>query len=156
MRNYPKVLLEVKKLVKNKLGKESSGHDYWHCYRVVQNALVIGKEEKANLKVLELSAALHDISIDKSKKDHEIRGAQFTQKFLSELGLNKKAINQIVNCIKKHRFSKGIKAVTLEEKILQDADKLDALGAIGIARLFALSGKYKQIIYDPKIKPDFN
>ncbi len=65
-------------------------------------------------------------------------------------------IKQVVNCIKKHRFSKAIRAEILEEKILQDADKLDALGAIGIARLFILAGKHGQTTHDPKVKPDFD
>lgn len=156
MKDYQKILKEVKKIVWKKLKNESSGHDYWHCYRVVQNALFIGKKEKANLQVLELSGWLHDIAIVNGKKDHEIRSAQFSQKFLSKLNLDKRIIKRVINCIKKHRFSKRLKPKTLEEKIIQDADKLDALGAIGIARVFADGGRRGQVIYNPRIKFDFD
>jgi len=149
------VIKKVQKIVKKKLWGESSGHDYWHCYRVVQTALAIGRKEKANLQVLELAGWLHDIAIPKGRKDHEIKSAQFAKKFLSKLEVDEKIINQVVNCIKKHRFSKGVKAKTLEEKVLQDADKLDVLGAIGIARTFVFSGKHGQTTHNPKIKPDF-
>lgn len=155
MTGNKKVLNKVKKVVWKELKNESSGHDYWHCLRVVQNALFIGKKEKANLQVLELAAWLHDIAAGKDK-DHEIRSAQFAKRFLSGLKVDKEITKQVVSCVKKHRFSKGIKPETLEEKIIQDADKLDALGAIGIARLFILAGKYRQITHSPKTKPDFD
>lgn len=154
MRNYKEILKEVKKLVRQELKNESTGHDYWHCYRVVQNALLIGKKEKANLKVLELAAWLHDIAAGKDR-DHEIRGAKIAGKFLSKLKVDKETIRQVVGCVKKHRFSKAMRLKTLEEKIIQDADKLDALGAMGLARVFILAGHYGQTTHDPKIKPDF-
>lgn len=156
MKNKNIVLSKIKKLVSEKLKNESSGHDYWHCYRVVKTSLIIGKKEKANLEVLELSGWLHDIAIIDNKKDHEGKGAKFAEAFLSKLKVDNKIIQKVANCIKKHRFSKGIKADTLEEKILQDSDKLDALGAIGIARLFVHGGKSGQILHDPFIKPDFD
>jgi len=153
--NYKKILNAVKKSVWKKLRNESTGHDYWHCYRVAKNVLLIGKKEKANLQVLELAAWLHDVAAGVDK-DHEIRSAQFARKFLSNLNVDQKIIKEVVNCIRKHRFSKGTRAKTLEEKIIQDADKLDALGAIGLARLFILAGKHGQITYDPRISPDFD
>lgn len=155
MKNYRKILNRVKKLVWQKLKNESTGHDYWHCYRVAKNALLIGKKEKANLQVLELAAWLHDIAAGKDK-GHEISGAQLTKRFLSELKVNREIIKQVVSCIEKHRFSRGAKPKTLEEKIIQDADKLDALGALGLARLFTLGGRYEQILHNPEIKPDFD
>lgn len=151
-----KIIKKVQKIVKTKLWDESSGHDYWHCYRVVQTVLAIGKKEKADLQILELAGWLHDIAIPESRRDHEIKSAQFAKKFLSKLEVDEKIINQVTNCIKKHRFSKGMKTKTLEEKILQDADKLDVLGAIGIARTFIFSGRYGQITHNPKIKPKFD
>ncbi len=156
MRNYQKIIKQVKKISLEKLKKGSSGHDYWHAYRVCKLALSIGKQEKANLKILEIASFLHDIGITQDKKDHEIKGAQFAKELLTKLNLDQNFIKKTVNCIKKHRFSKAIKAITLEEKILQDADKLDALGAIGISRLFVVAGEWGQLIYDPDIKPDFN
>jgi uncharacterized protein len=155
MKNYQKILDKVKKLAWRKLKNESTGHDYWHCYRVVQNALKIGRKKKANLLVLALAGWLHDVAVHPDK-EHEIRSAEFARGVLLDLGVDKKTVKQVVNCIKKHRFSKGIKAETLEEKILQDADKLDALGAIGLARLFILGGRYGQTTHNPQIKPDFD
>jgi len=156
MNDYKKTLEKVKKLVWKNLKNESSGHDYWHSYRVVKTSLFIGRQEKANLKVLELAGWLHDIAIVDNKKDHEIKGAQFAKEFFSKLEIDEKIIKKVVDCIRSHRFSKGIKAETIEEKILQDADKLDALGAMGLARLFSGAGKYKQIIHNPRIKPDLD
>lgn len=154
MEDYKKILKAVKKLVWQKLKNEPTGHDYWHCFRVAQNALLIGKKERTNLKVLELAAWLHDIAANKDK-NHEKRGAKAAQKFLSKLGVDEETTDKVANCIKKHRFSKRIKPKILEERIIQDADKLDALGAMGLARAFILAGHYGQTTYNPKIKPDF-
>jgi len=153
--NQKKIVDIIQNEVKRRLKGESSGHDYWHCYRVVQTALVIGRKEKANLYVLELACWLHDSMIVESKKDHEVKGALFAEKLLRQLNVNKGIVEKVSQCIRKHRFSKGIHADTLEEKILQDADKLDALGALGLARLFTLGGKYGQILHDPQLKPSF-
>ena len=150
------IIKKVQKVVKAKLWGESTGHDYWHAYRVARIAKFIAKKEKANLQVLELAGWLHDIALPQGRKAHEIKSAQFAKKFLSKLEVNEEIINQVANCIKKHRFSKKRKAKVLEERILQDADKLDILGAMGIARTFIFAGKYRQIIHDPKVKPDLN
>lgn len=150
-----KILSKVKKIVRERLKHEFSGHDYWHCYRVAQTALTIGKKEKANVYILELAAWLHDIAIIEDKKFHEVKGALFAKELLMKLDVDKDIVEKVARCIRKHRFSKRIQADTLEEKILQDADKLDALGALGLARLFTLAGKYGQILHDPHIKPNF-
>ena len=154
MRNYKEVLKTVKEEVKKRL-KSESAHDYWHCYRVVQMAGFIGEKEKADLTVLELAGWLHDIAHPINKMDHDIEGAKFVRKYLPNLGVDKKIVDKVANCIKNHRFLKGKKANSLEEQILQDADKLDALGAVGIARLFTVAGEHGQTMYDPKVIPDF-
>ena len=155
MKRKRHVVSEAKKLVRKKLGNGEPGHDYWHCHRVVQIALKIGKKEKANLLVLELAGWLHDIAIDDDKPNHEKTGAKMARKFLEKQEVNPKVIDQVVDCILRHRFSKNIKPQTLEEKIIQDADKLDALGAMGIARAFLVAGKFRVTVHDPKIKPSF-
>jgi uncharacterized protein len=148
-----KIILQIKKLVKKKLGNESSGHDFWHCQRVVDNALKIGKEEKADLWVLELAGWLHDLGAAQGRKNHEIRSAKMAEKILSPFGIPQEIINKVISCIKNHRFSTG-KTETLEDKVLRDADKLDVMGAIGIGRLFACSGRFKKIhFYDGKLNP---
>ena len=155
MKNYKKILEAVKKEVKKRL-KSESAHDYWHCYRVVQTAKYIGRKEKADLVVLEFAAWLHDIAHPVSKMDHDIEGAKLAKKFLTAHRVDKQLVEKIVSCIRKHRFIKGKKANSLEEKILQDADKLDALGAVGIVRVFTVAGEHGQTIHNPKVKSDFS
>jgi len=155
MKNYTKILNIVKQEALRKLKSESTGHGYWHAYRVAQTAQLIAKKERANVQVAELAAWLHDIQANPDK-DHEIRSAKFAQKFLTKLNVDENIVNEIVYCVKNHRFSKGVKPKTLEGKIVQDSDKLDALGAIGLARLFIISGKVGQTLYDPSLKPSFD
>ncbi len=152
--NYQKIIKQVEKTVRQRLWEEKSGHDYWHCYRVVKTALAIGKKENGDLVVLELAAWLHDIEVTKSREKHEELSAKLAQKYLKQLGLEKEIIEKVANCIRKHRFSKKIKAETLEEKIIQDADKLDALGAVGIARAFYGGSKYGEVFHTPSVKPN--
>ncbi|MCJ7826472.1 HD domain-containing protein [Patescibacteria group bacterium] len=150
MKNYQELVKTIQKEVKRRLKGEATGHDYWHCQRVVRVALQIGKEEHADLTVLELAGWLHDISVKKGRKNHEVRSAVQGEKLLTKLHVEKELIEKVVRCIRNHRFSTG-KVETLEDMILQDADKLDVMGAIGIARGFAFAGRYKRIFHDGKI-----
>ena len=153
MKDYRELVKTIQKEVKRRLKGEATGHDYWHCQRVVRVALQIGKEEHADLSVLELAGWLHDISVKKGRKNHELRSAVQAENLLTKLHVEKELIEKVVRSIKNHRFSTG-KAETLEDMILQDADKLDVMGAIGIARGFACAGKYKRTFYDGKITSD--
>lgn len=148
---YKQVLKRVKQEAWERLKDESSGHDYWHVCRVAKCAKKIAKIEKAELMVVELAAWLHDIKTHPNQ-GHEVRSAKFATRFLSELGLEKKMIAKIASCIKSHRFSSG-RPRSLEARIIQDADKIDALGAIGIARAFAFGGQKKSTLYNPELKP---
>ena len=149
-RDYHNLVKTIQKEVKKRLKNEATGHDYWHCQRVVKVALQIGKEEHANLSILELAGWLHDIGVKKGRKNHEVRSALWSENFLKKHHVEKKLIERVVECVRHHRFSTG-KAETLEDKVLQDADKLDVMGAIGIARLFAFAGRYKRTFHDGKI-----
>lgn len=151
--NYKNKLKKIKKIVKKKLTGESTGHGYWHAQRVVKMAKRIGKEEGADLKVLELAGWMHDIEVKKGRKNHEIRSAKSAEKILTDLDFPADFITTVVKCVKNHRFTTG-KAETLEEKILQDADKLDVMGAIGIARIFSYAGAHKRELFNGKIKKD--
>lgn len=153
IRNYKKIISGVEKIVKHRLNKESSGHDFWHCQRVVNLALRIGQKEKANLQVLELSAWLHDLGATQGRKNHEIRSAKQAKVILNKLKIDSEIIDRVIACIKNHRFTTG-KVETIEDAVLRDADKLDILGAIGVARLFQFAGKYKRPIHDGKIAPN--
>ena len=153
MKNYKQVLSKVKTFVKNELKEESSGHSYWHNQRVANLAVMIGKKEKANLEVLELAGWLHDVGVKEGRKDHEIRGAKMAKQILESLNVESFIVKQVVECVKNHRYSTG-KARNLETRIIQDADRLDVMGAIGVARIFAFSGRYKQMFHDGEIRSD--
>jgi len=134
-----------------------SHHSKSHVERVYNLAVRIAKKENADLEIVEASALLHDIARameDEGKiEDHAVEGAKMAKKVLEEVNFPKEKIDKVVHCIEVHRFRKGIKAESLEAKILQDADRLDIIGAIGIARVFARGGWENMPIYDPSIPP---
>ncbi len=155
-----KVIERTEEYVKNKLQGESSGHDWWHIVRVRNNALQIASKEKgANIFVVELSALLHDIADWKFHGGDEKAGSVAAQKWLEGQSVGNETIRNVCLVIDEVSFKgAGVKEVpsTLEGKIVQDADKLDAIGAIGIARTFAYGGKMGREIYNPEIKPEFH
>jgi len=134
-----------------------SHHSKSHVERVYNLAVKIAKEENADLDVIRAAALLHDIARaleDEGKiEDHTMEGAKMARKLLEEVNFPKEKIDKVVRCIEVHRFRKGIRAVSLEAKILQDADRLDILGAIGIARVFSRGGWENMPIHDPSIPP---
>ncbi|NUU94741.1 hypothetical protein XO10_00135 [Marinitoga sp. 1135] len=129
----------IKKIYEYVLNLEHEhSHDFGHILRVTKNAEIIAENENANKEIVIISALLHDIArADELKgliEDHAIEGALRAERFLKEI--NYPYVNEVKYCIEVHRFSKGLIPETLEAKILQDADRLDALGNIGIARVF--------------------
>ncbi len=128
-----KILWEV---VKNKPG---AAHGLDHVERVYRLALEIGKKEGADVEVIEISAILHDIERDKN--NHAVESARYAKKILLRMSYPEEIIERVVHCIESHSFSSGIKPRTLEAKVLSDADKLDAMGATGIARAFMFAGE---------------
>lgn len=131
---------KIKKKVENILWKYGS-HDIDHTMRVYNMSMYIGKEEWADLEILEIASLLHDIWRPKQhetkwKVCHAEYGAELTKKILEELGLNSDKIDKIVYCIHTHRFRKEEQLNSLEAKVLFDADKLDSIGAVGIGRAF--------------------
>ncbi len=138
---------EVKKRIEN-----DSAHDFEHTIRVYKNAQKICKKEKANVKLVLSAALLHDIvsypKSDKRSKISSIESAKKSKKILEKLGFSAEEIVIILDAIKDHSFSQNKIPKTLEGKILQDADRLDALGAIGIARVFATGGSLKRPFYN--------
>lgn len=143
-------------MVKEKLSADSSGHDWWHIFRVRKLAVTIGKAEGAELFIVEMSALLHDICDWKFNQGNEKAGLEIVQKFLDELKLPKDLSNRIIEIIGSISYKgAGIKddMHSLEGKVVQDADRLDALGAIGIARTFAYGGYHKQPMHEPGLMP---
>ncbi|MCD6547036.1 MAG: HD domain-containing protein [Nanoarchaeota archaeon] len=152
--NKKEIICKTKEFVKQKLDGEESGHDWWHTYRVWKLAKKIAKEEKADTFVVELAALLHDL--EDYKFVNKKQG--LAEKFLKSLNLDENIISQVSYIIENISFSKNVlrKLKTKEAKVVQDADRLDALGAIGIARCFATGAKLGVPIYNPKIKPKIN
>jgi len=132
--------------------KSPPSHDWSHTQRVLQICNYIGKEEGANLRILELAALLHDIARreeDSSKGQvcHAQRGAELAENILHQYNIDEDTINQVKHCINAHRFRNRKLAATIEAKVLFDADNLDAMGAIGIARSFAYAGEHNLKLY---------
>jgi uncharacterized protein len=150
------ILKKTEEYVKSRLGGESSGHDWWHIYRVRKNAIQIGKQEGADLFVVQLAALLHDIADWKLYGGNEDIGPKLAREWLEKMQVDDKIIIHVCGIIKGLSF-KGAGAKnaikTKEGKVVQDADRLDALGAIGIARVFTFGGHKGESIYDPGVKP---
>lgn len=145
--------------VKALLDKEGTGHDWLHIERVVRNAKRIAKKEGGDLFVVELAALLHDIADWKFHGGDTAIGPRKAKEWLEKLKVDKEIISQVTDIVRDVSFREGTnktKMKTLEGKIVQDADRLDAMGAIGIARCFAYGGYRGREIYNPKIKPRKN
>ena len=152
---YNNELVEkTKEFVKAELLMESTGHDYWHSVRVYQNAIFIANTEKSQCDtlVVQLAALLHDI--EDWKFDNNKKGTIVI--WLNSLNIQQSTIEHIKQIIDTISF-KGLgvenEIISIEGKIVQDADRLDAIGAIGIARAFAYGGFKNREIYDPEEKP---
>ena len=159
-----KVKPEIYNVVKKRMRKNDPAHDFEHVLRVYENAKMICSKEKANKKLVLYSALLHDIASfpknDKRSKISSTKSSKEAKKILKKFSFSDEETKIISNAIEDHSFSKNKKPTSLEGKILQDADRLDAIGAIGIARTFAVGGSEFRSFYnklDPfcnKRKPD--
>lgn len=142
--------------VKGKLSGDDTGHDWWHVCRVWRMAKRIGGAEKADLLIVELAALLHDIADWKAYGGDSTVGPELAREWLVSLELDPIVIEHVCQIVADISF-KGADVkqprLSLEGKIVQDADRLDAIGAIGIARAFAYGGAKGRLIYDPAIKP---
>ncbi len=146
-----KVLEQLQKEVRNKISNDPA-HDFDHIIRVYKNAEKLAKKEKANTKLILSAALLHDIvnypKSDRRSKNSSTKSAIKARQILSKYSFSNSEIKVITDAIRDHSFSKNKTAKTLEGKILQDADRLDAIGAIGIARAFAVSGSDDRPFYN--------
>ncbi len=142
--------------VRERMEGESTGHDWWHVYRVWKGSLYLAKREKgADTFTVQLAALLHDISDWKFSNGDASKGARIARRLLKQLKVDGKTIGKVSYIVENVSFKGGFgKALDTEEgMIVQDADRLDALGAIGIARAFAYGGSQSREIYNPGIKP---
>ena len=143
-------LENLKKIAKKKLQNNDPAHDFEHIMRVYRNAEKICKIENGNKKLILSAVLLHDVIKNKNQIDSALKSAKLAEKILKENHFSSDEIMVISDAIKNHSFSKNKIPSTPEGKILQDADRLDAIGAIGLARVFSFSGSNNRPFYDPK------
>ena len=143
--------------VKEQLQEAEGGHDWFHTQRVYRNALLIAENEICNLEIVKLGALLHDIADSKFHEGDETVGPKIARAFLEKEKVNEETINHVLNIIENISFKGGNfgqQFTSKELEIIQDADRLDALGAIGIARTFNYGGFKNRPLYNPDIAPN--
>ena len=145
--------------VKKQLQDAEGGHDWFHIERVFKNAVLIAQEEVCDVTVVKLGALLHDIADSKFHEGDEEIGPKTAREFLESENVSEEIIEHVIQIIKNISFKGGNFQKTFsskESEIVQDADRLDALGAIGIARTFNYGGFKNRAIYNPSISPKLN
>ena len=145
--------------VKQQLEGAEGGHDWFHIERVYKNSLLIAKEEECDLTVVQLGALLHDIADSKFHGGDETVGPKTARAFLEIQNVSEDIIQHVINIIENISFKGGNfekKFNSKELEIVQDSDRLDAIGAIGIARAFNYGGFKNRVLYNPEIQPNLN
>ena len=145
--------------VKEKLQNAEGGHDWFHVERVYNNALLIAEEETCDLQVVKLAALLHDVADSKFHNGDETIGPKMAREFLVSQNVAEETINHVIAIIENISFKGGNFEKEFQSKeleIVQDADRLDAIGAIGIARAFNYGGFKNRMLYDPNVQPNLN
>jgi uncharacterized protein len=145
--------------VKEKLENAEGGHDWFHIERVYKNAVLIARNEDCDLNVVKLGALLHDIADSKFHDGDETIGPKMARAFLEKENVTQETIQHVINIIENISFKGGNfqkKFHSKELEIVQDADRLDAIGAIGIARTFNYGGFKNRVLYNPAIAPKLN
>lgn len=148
------MISEAREYVKGRLANEPSGHDWWHIYRVAEWSKKLAEQEGADAVVCELAALFHDLADEKiveSKKE----GLAVISLWLTNHGADAQLVAHVADIIATMSYGGGgaEPMKTLEGRVVQDADRLDAIGAIGIARTFAYAGSRGHLIYDPDLSP---
>ncbi|PKP27164.1 MAG: phosphohydrolase [Bacteroidetes bacterium HGW-Bacteroidetes-2] len=145
--------------VKQTLKNAEGGHDWFHIERVYKNSCLIAETEECDLVVVKLGALLHDIADSKFHNGNESVGPTIAREFLEKENVPEETILHCIKIIENISFKGGNSKVNFHSKeldIVQDADRLDAIGAIGIARAFNYGGFKNRKLYDPKILPNLN
>jgi uncharacterized protein len=145
--------------VKNQLTNAEGGHDWFHIERVYKNALLIAEEEDCDITIVKLGALLHDIADSKFHDGDEKIGPKTARIFLESQNVSEDIISHVIAIIENISFKGGNfekKFNSKELEIVQDADRLDAIGAIGIARTFNYGGFKNRPLYNPNIQPNLN
>ncbi|MBX7152402.1 HD domain-containing protein [bacterium] len=151
------IIEQTSSYVRSQLDGEGTGHDWWHIERVLKNAIHIGQKEGADLFIVQLAALLHDIADHKFHGGDDTVGPKVARQWLQSINVEANTIEHVCRIVKDISF-KGADVTTamhsLEGKVVQDADRLDAIGAIGIARAFAYGGFKQRELYNPSVKPE--
>lgn len=153
----PDVLEQTIAHIRQRMSQDSSGHDWFHVQRVWQTALAIGRAEGADLYIVQLAALLHDIADWKFHGGDDQAGPRAAYVWLVSLQVAPEIIDAVCEIIARLSFKgAGVaaEAMSLEGQVVQDADRLDAIGAIGIARAFAYGGHAGRLLYDPAVPPE--
>ncbi|MFV8268993.1 HD domain-containing protein [Flavobacterium sp. GT2N3] len=143
--------------VKEKLDNAEGGHDWFHIERVFKNSVLISKNETCDVTIVKLGALLHDIADSKFHDGDETVGPRIAREFLESENVDQEIITHVINIIENISYKGGNfekKFSSIELDVVQDADRLDAIGAIGIARAFNYGGFKNRTLYDPKIAPN--
>lgn len=159
--NRQAILKKTKEFVKQSLKGAEGGHDWFHTKRVLANSVHIAREENANLFVVQLAALLHDIADAKFHDGDETLGPKVASEFLKKQKVDQVSREHIVKIIESVSFKNSLSPMkktfnSIEMQIVQDADRLDAIGAIGIARAFNYGGFKNREIYNPEVSPNTN
>ncbi|PSP56696.1 phosphohydrolase [Halobacteriales archaeon QS_1_67_19] len=151
---------EVRERARTYFGDVAPAHDWHHVERVGRLAETLARSEGADVdgRVLFSAVWLHDIGRAKEDRgeiaDHAEWGAREAGDILADLGADAETVDAVQHCVRAHRYSNDVEPETREAEILSDADNLDALGAVGIARIFCYGGEFGQTLYDPELPPE--
>ncbi len=150
---------DIKEFAKKCFSNARGSHGWDHSQRVHKLCMHIGQVERADLEVLEIAAYLHDVGRpyeDASRGGvcHAQKGAEIARELLAEYPVSDNQRANIIHCIRSHRFRGNLRPETLEAKVLFDADKLDAIGAVGIGRAFLFAGEVGAKLHNPNIEPE--
>ncbi|WNH08531.1 HD domain-containing protein [Thalassobellus suaedae] len=162
MTNSEDIINKTKTFVKETLAHAEGGHDWFHTLRVYNNSLLISKNESVDNFVVSLGALLHDIADSKFHDGDETLGPKLAREFLFKLNVDSLVIEHVINIIENISFKMSLSTnkterfTSAELNVIQDADRLDAIGAIGIARCFNYGGFKNRALYNPDIKPNLN
>lgn len=151
-----KLIEQTRHFVEKELAGDSSGHDWWHIFRVWKIAIRLGEEENVNLEIVQLGALLHDIGDWKFHNGDESVGPRRVREFLERCEADESTISHLCDIVSTISFKGAGVATpmqTQEGKVVQDADRLDAIGAMGIARAFAYGGAKDRLMYHPDEPP---
>lgn len=153
------IVERARQYAREEMSRDASGHDWWHIYRVATAAKKLAERSGADPFVVEIAALLHDIGDYKLRGPSDDAESAIAREWLEQQNLSSEIVDHICDIIDNMSFKgAGVKSTmrTLEGKIVQDADRLDAIGAIGVARTFAYGGNKGQAMHDPDLAPQFH